>query len=129
MNSTAIIFCICLLGTSLVGHSQSLKDRSTIGREMAKNELQLALKDTLRPVVSSGKLLIPTSSVAIQIAEPILFQIYGKKQIVSERPYESYLIGHCWIILGTLPKDSDGGTFQIVVDARNSKVIQVTHGK
>ena len=55
--------------------------------------------------------------------------IYGKENIESQKPYEHYLIKNYWIIAGTLKKDIVGGTFLIIIDARNSKILKITHGK
>ncbi|WP_410779748.1 NTF2 fold immunity protein [Hymenobacter negativus] len=61
--------------------------------------------------------------------EPVLFRIYGRENIVKQRPYERYLIDHYWVVSGTLPEDWVGGTFMIIMDARNSQVIRLTHGR
>ena len=63
------------------------------------------------------------------MAEPILFEIYGKSKIEDEKPYEVFLINNYWVIRGTQNRFSLGGTFSIVIDARNSKVIRVIHYK
>ena len=101
-----------------------------MGKSYAEKELKLALsKEAQHNVIDNKSPLIKESSTAINIAEPILFSIYGKKNIESEKPYETYLIDNYWIIAGTLPKGMDGGTFLIIIDARNSKVLKITHGK
>jgi len=74
-------------------------------------------------------LLLPDSIIAMQVAEPILFRTYGKKNILPQRPYEVYLIDQYWVIQGTLPRGSKGGTFLLILDARNSRVIELTHDK
>ena len=52
-----------------------------------------------------------------------------KENIEKQKPYEIFLIDNHWILSGTLPTNKDGGTFLIIIDARNSKVIKITHGK
>ena len=119
---------IILLAFSLTACSQN--DRTELGKSYAENELKLALsKETQHNVIDNKKVIIKDSSTAIKIAEPILFSIYGKENIESQKPYESYLIENYWVIAGTLPKDMLGGTFLIIIDARNSKVLKITHGK
>ncbi len=119
---------IFLLTFSINACSQN--NRSVLGKSHAEKELKIALsKESQHNVIDNKSLLIKDSLTAIKVAEPILFSIYGKENIESEKPYETYLINNYWVIAGTLPEDSLGGTFLIIIDARNSKVLKVTHGK
>lgn len=108
----------------------SQNKRLVLGKEYAKKELKIALsKESQHNIVNNKTILIKDSVTAIKIAEPILISIYGEKNIIKQRPYESYLIDNYWIISGTLPENYLGGTFLIILDARNSKIIKITHGK
>jgi hypothetical protein len=101
-----------------------------LGIEVAKNELGLALANTTKlEILNKNELLIKDEKTAIGVAEPILFEIYGKSKIEDERPYEVFLINNYWVISGTLNRFSLGGTFSIVIDARNSKVMRIIHYK
>lgn len=101
-----------------------------LGIEVAKNELKLALANTAKlEILDKNELLIKDEKTAIGVAEPILFEIYGKLKIEDERPYEVFLINNYWVISGTLNRFSLGGTFSIVIDARNSKVMRIIHYK
>jgi len=80
-------------------------------------------------IIDNKTIIIKDSSTAINVAEPILFSIYGKNNITEQRPYEIYFIDNYWVLTGTLPKGSAGGTFLIIIDSRNSKVLRITHGK
>lgn len=108
----------------------SQKDRQSLGKSYAEKELKMTLKNkSLHNVAKNDKLIIEDKATAIGVAEPILFNIYGKEKIIGEKPYEIYLIENHWIIQGTLPKGSKGGTFLIIIDGRNSEVLKITHGK
>ena len=101
-----------------------------LGRENAENELKGALNGgSQHNVVNYKELLIKNENTAIQIAEPILCEIYGESHIKDQKPYEVYLIDNYWVINGTLPIGMLGGTFVIIIDARNSKVLKITHFK
>jgi hypothetical protein len=128
-NKSVITFCICISSTfSSCGQTQS--DRFKLGEEFAKEQLKIALSDSsAHNVINSHDLIIKDKETAINVVEPILFGVYGKENIIKQRPYETYLIDHYWIVLGTLPKKSVGGTFLIIVAATNSKIIRLTHGK
>ena len=74
-------------------------------------------------------MLIKDRSKAIGFAESVLFDIYGKKQITSEKPYHACYVDNYWIISGSLREGWDGGTFLIVIDATNYRIVRITHGK
>ena len=119
-----------LLTFTLTDCSQTRNERSILGRSSAEQELKSTLADMSQDNFLDGKRIIIKDSVtAISVAEPILFSIYGKDNIIKQRPYETYLIDKYWIISGTLPKDYLGGTFLIIIDSRDSKIIKIIHGK
>ncbi|MBF9140769.1 YbbC/YhhH family protein [Hymenobacter properus] len=131
MRKIITVACLLfLMGMSFTGCSQSRKEHSMHGIEYAKKELQESLKNkSLHNVVSTNKLLVSDSSTAVQVLEPIIFHIYGKEDIVKQRPYEINLIDNYWVMSGTLPKGWLGGVFMIIMDAHNCQIIRITHGK
>jgi NTF2 fold immunity protein of polymorphic toxin system component len=94
-----------------------------------KTEKEALTDSTQHNVVSSNFILIDTKDKAVRFAESILFDVYGKKQIVSQKPYSIYNIENYWIVSGTLPKGWVGGTFLIIIDSHNCRIIKLTHGK
>jgi hypothetical protein len=119
---------ILLLAISINACSQN--NRTELGKSHAEKELKLALsKESQHNIIDNKNVIIKDSSTAIKVVEPILFSIYRKENIESQKPYECYLIENYWVIAGTLPKEMVGGTFLIIIDARNSKVLKITHGK
>ena len=128
---TIKLFTISILSIlTLSCNGQTKSDRLVLGEANAKKELKEALSDTtIHNVVNNVTLLIKDKATAINISEPILFDIYGKDNIKKQRSYETYFIDNYWVISGTLPKGYLGGTFLIIIDATNSKVIKLTHGK
>ncbi|WP_313099749.1 NTF2 fold immunity protein [Epilithonimonas sp.] len=110
--------------------SQTKDDRIILGKSYAQQELKSSLVDKKQHnLIDYKSIIIKDSATAINIAEPILFSIYGKNNITEQRPYETYLIDNYWIIKGTLPKYYMGGTFLIIINAFDSKIIKITHGK
>ena len=65
----------------------------------------------------------------IKIAEAALFQIYGKENILRQKPYKTYRINNFWLIEGTLQEGFKGGVFQIIIDDRTGEIKRITHGK
>jgi NTF2 fold immunity protein len=125
------IFCfLTLLIFTLAACGQTKNNRIKLSKSYAQQELKSALTDKgQQNVIDNKTVIIKDSLTAINVAEPILFSIYGKDNITKQRPYEIYFIDNYWVITGTLPKDYLGGTFLIIIDSKDSKIIRITHGK
>ena len=101
------LFIILILTLPLFANCQNFKGRAVLGLENARQVVKKSLADkNYKPFYDT---LIKDKVTAIGVAEPILFKIYGKKNIISERPYECYLVDGYWYICGTLPKSFEGG--------------------
>jgi hypothetical protein len=125
-----LIYFLTILTISFSACGQSKSDRQILGSKFAEQELKSTLSDkSLHNVVDNKENIIKDSLTAINIAEQILFGIYGKDQIRKQLPYETYFIDNYWIISGTLPRDYVGGTFLVILDARDCRVLRITHGK
>ncbi|WP_052476910.1 NTF2 fold immunity protein [Nonlabens marinus] len=94
----------------------------------AEQLLDYALKNTSERKIMESP-LIPKKENAIDYAENILFELYGKEKIQYEKPYQIHLICDYWIMTGTLPKGMKGGTFELVFDSWNGKILILKHGK
>lgn len=103
-------------------------DRWIGNKEYAKEQLEIALENKADTTKMKVK-LFPKEENAINYAEIVLFELYGKDKIEFEKPYQIYLIDDYWIIFGTLPKGYKGGVFELVFDSWNGKVLRVSHGK
>jgi len=104
------------------------KDPMYSGRESAQKKLKEVLADS-NYVLMRGDTLIKDKNAVIMLAEAALFPIYGKEQIRQELPYEAYLIDGYWVISGTLPRGSDGGTFEVIINAMDGRFVYLGHGK
>ena len=102
--------------------------RTYLGNEIAKKELTEALSNTIDKQILVDT-LIKDKETAIKISEAMLFEIYGRDNIITQRPFEINFIDGYWILNGTLPEKMKGGTFLIIIQATNGKVIKLTHGK
>ena len=123
-----VTFTFFILTISACGQTNS--NRVKLGEANARNKLKVALTDTtIHNVIGVNSLLIKNKETAINVVEPILFAIYSKDNIIKQRPYDIYLIDNYWVVSGTLTKGYLGRTFLIIVDATNSKIIRLTHGK
>lgn len=130
MTNMKAIYFLTLLTFTLTSYGQTKSDRTILGKSNAEQELKTALSEkTQHNFIDNKTAIIKDSVTAISVVEPILFSIYGKDNITKQRPYEIYFIDNYWVIEGTLPQEYKGGTFLIIIDSRDCKIIKITHGK
>lgn len=126
MKYIFILFTCSIVFTTYAQES----NRVVLGLKNAKAELSEALKTKgIHNLIDNKSAIIKDSLTAANVAEPILFGIYGKENILKQKPYEIFHIDDYWVLNGTLPEDFKGGTFLIIIDDKNSQVIRITHGK
>jgi NTF2 fold immunity protein of polymorphic toxin system component len=115
--------------TTYLSYSQENNDHWRMTNEQAKSIVKETLKDLTLHNVIGNKSILTTEKKVIEFAKFILFDIYGKKNIVNQKPYDVFLIDEYWLISGTLPKGTLGGTFMMMIDSKNYKIVRLTHGK
>jgi hypothetical protein len=124
-----MILLLCCF-TITISCAQNRSERFILGLEVAKTALAETLSNRKSAnVIDNVRSIIKDSSTAVAAAEPILFDLYGKENIIRQRPYEIYHINNHWVISGTLPEGMLGGTFLIITDDRNAAVLKIMHGK
>jgi NTF2 fold immunity protein len=131
MKTFFYILTLIFFISSLNTFGQMNNQRISFWESCAREELKSALADKkYHNVLNRKEVIIKDSTSAINIAETIVFGIYGKENIINKKPYKIYLIdNYYWVISGTLPKGMRGGTFMIIIDARDCKVLRITHGR
>ena len=87
------------------------------------------LKNTLIKNAVLPDKVIQDSQTAVDVAENTLFNIYGKENIIQQRPYDVNFTENHYVINGTLPQNMKGGTFLIILNSKDGKIIKLTHGK
>jgi hypothetical protein len=117
-----------LIFISLTSCGQTKTERTKLGIEYAKSELKEALSNKTVKQILVNKVISDKETAEI-IAETILFKIYGKDNIIKQRPYEINQIDNFWVLNGTLPQNMSGGTFLIILNSTNGQIIKLTHGK
>jgi hypothetical protein len=115
----------CLILLPLFSAAQKLNNT-----ELAETRAMIksALTDKLHKQVLVDT-VINDRETAIAVAESILFKIYGKDHILGEKPYRVFLVDGYWILGGTLPEGYKGGTFLIILSAKDGRVIKLIHTK
>ncbi|RTQ49204.1 hypothetical protein EJV47_13745 [Hymenobacter gummosus] len=119
---------ICLSGLLLLS-------ASACGQQHLRSthaQLKELLKETLKEPVERRVLVrpvIPDSTTAVAVAEALTFDIYGDKQIRRQKPYQVALIDGYWVVTGSLPVGHVGGAFEVILDAKDGRVLRLAHGK
>lgn len=109
-------------------YSKDSIGRTFLGKGIARQELTKFIKNKNANLLE-GRILIKNKEMLISIVEPILFEIYGKENIISERPYEVFLFDDYWLMMGTLPTNMLGGNFTIAINRKTCGIIGISHGK
>ena len=125
----ATIHCSTILFTLIpffsIGQELDHKNQ-TLGQYILSQEIDKRIeKEKTTSLIDT---LLKTKEDAIEYAEPILFNAFGKSQVLNEKPYTTVFDKGIWVIKGTL-KRKKGGTFLITLNAKDGKVIKLTHGK
>jgi len=124
MIKSILILAAVILPLSFLG--QNYKNRAVIGEDSAKQTIKNILNEGGYKL--SPDTLIRDKETAISIAEIMLFRSYGKATITTERPYECYLIDGYWFLRGTLPKNYTSEVFEMIMSAKDGRIIKMTHG-
>jgi hypothetical protein len=104
-------------------------ERLRITEAQAIEVVQESLADSTTHNVIGLQPVLTERKKVIGFAEFVLWDIYGKKNIVKQKPYDVFLIDNYWFLSGTLPKGMKGGTFLIIIDSRDYRVVRLTHSK
>jgi len=118
-----LFLCFCI-----ASQESNYSDRNIIGENKTKEFLFSSLNGNEFNIINNFT-LIPDKKTAISVSESVLFNIYGRENIINQRPYEIYLIDGYWVIMGTIEKGWLGGTFQIIINAETSEIILIGHGE
>jgi hypothetical protein len=124
MIKTLLVLGALVLPLSFWG--QNFKNRAVVGEDSARQMIKNISSDSAYKLPSDT--LIRDKDMAVSIAEVLLFKSYGKALISGERPYECYLIDGYWFLRGTLPKSYTGDVFEMIMSAKDGRVIKMTHG-
>lgn len=72
--------------------------------------------------------VIDNSELAVDVAEVVLFDKFGKMKIISQRPYKVKIEKDTiWNISGSV--GILGGVFDIKISSTNGAIIDMNHGK
>lgn len=73
--------------------------------------------------------VIDTPKLAAEIGSAVLMDIYGKKEISTEYPFNVVEYQGSWTVFGSLPKGSLGGVGVINISRADGMILLYDHGK
>lgn len=82
------------------------------------------LLDYEPPLPKAG--VVPDKETAIRVAEVILFRLFGKENIIAQRPYEVKEIDGVWWVLGTAKEHKLARTFSIAISKHTAAVLHLS---
>jgi hypothetical protein len=130
MKSACLLFMIIFL-IPAISTSQAELVTSQVGKRVAEKEFNATImREKVNNVVNSKFSLIKNSKVAVQVAEPLLFSVYGEKTIVEQKPYDVHYINNHWVVLGKNAREAEGsggGYFLIILHDSDSRVIRMDY--
>ncbi len=91
--------------------------------------IAIAIDRTNRHNVIPKNGYVPNSETAIAIAEAVLFPVYGRENIIKQKPYEVLLFDDYWVVEGTLKPNYIGGTFLVHISMPSGAILLMTHSK
>ena len=89
---------------------------------------QFAVEKTDRSNPDGPAAYVPDAETAKKITEAIWHPIYGNN-INQQKPFTATLQDSIWIVQGTLPTGTKGGTAYIEIRKKDCKILKLTHGK
>ena len=121
MNRCVIGVTIAAMLHSLTTIAQTPTPRYTLrpGEKVPK-----WLLDYQRPLPKGGVVL--DKETAIQIAEVVLFRLFGKENIIAQRPYEVKEVDDVWWISGTAKENQLARTFSIAISKHTAAVLHLS---
>ena len=127
---TVGILCLFFSCSEKVDYNKIFKENQN--RQYAISELKTALKNTgtiPELEIDYDAKPIPDTRSAVNIAEKILFKVYGNEEIKKQRPYNVVFQTNYWIINGTMSKTEIGGVFLIILNSKDGKILKLIHGE
>ena len=132
MKKLLIFTTVLLFTTNTFGQAPKDSSKYILQKVEADQALYDALKfKDLPNVIDNKTVMIKDSAQAVNIAEPILFNVYGKKEILNQRPYIALLVDHYWVVMGKQDRGSSTGKgqFVFIIDEMNGNIIRITKKK
>lgn len=118
---------VLFIAVALSAQTRPLSPKArAIYEQSAMQQVQDAIRK-MPPNVLAAREAVPTEDAAAQIHGAIASAVFGKEQIEKQRPYIPIRNGEFWVVYGSSPDNSPGGTAVTVIRASNGEVLRLLH--
>jgi NTF2 fold immunity protein len=107
------------------GGSQTTEE--SIYLDAAANHVKEALRQGKPLSWKTDALVVPNANVAEAIHSAVAGSVYGDEKIQKQRPFRAVRTGEFWVVFGSLPEKTLGGTAVTVIRASNGEILRVVH--
>ena len=116
MKNCLVIVCLAF-GMTVLAQVPNSPDEFSY----ARREMQLS-----KSIAPQGG-FVPDAATAIAIAHAVTIPIYGRSQVDAEKPLRAQLKDGRWLVIGTLPPGSVGGTLVVEIGQDDGRIRYMNH--
>jgi NTF2 fold immunity protein len=99
----------------------------SIYADAAANHVKEALRQGKPLSWKTDALVVPNANVAEAIHSAVAGSVYGDEKIQKQKPFRAVRTGEFWVVFGSLPEKTLGGTAVTVIRASNGEILRVIH--
>lgn len=127
LSLVKLIGIMLALVFSLTGAAQlSPAEERAIYEKDAKEQIRHALSRKMpNGVLKRGA--AATEQVATQIHAAVAGEIFGAEKLRKQQPFRAIRSGEFWVVYGSIPENTMGGTAVSVIRISNGEVLSVVH--
>jgi NTF2 fold immunity protein len=116
-----------LLMALTAAHGGNTTTTESIYADAAANHVKEALRQGKPLAWKTDALVVSNATVAEAIHSAVAGSVYGDEKIQKQRPFRAIRTGEFWVVFGSLPEKTLGGTAVTVIRASNGEILRVIH--
>jgi NTF2 fold immunity protein len=116
-----------LLMALTTAHGGNTITTESIYADAAANHAKEALQQGKPISWKTDALVVPNATVAEAIHSAVAGSVYGDEKIQKQKPFHAVRTGEFWVVFGSLPVKTLGGTAVTVIRASNGEILRVIH--
>jgi NTF2 fold immunity protein len=121
-------FLLVLLSMTLTAaHNGNAITTESIYADAAANHVKEALRQGKPLSWKTDARVVPNANVAEAIHSAVAGSVYGDEKIQKQKPFRAVRTGEFWVVFGSLPEKTLGGTAVTVIRSSNGEILRVIH--
>lgn len=93
--------------------------------EAAAKHVKAALREVKPRTWKTDAIVVPDEKVAEAIHAEVASSVFGDEKIQKQKPFQAMRSGDFWVVFGSLPPNTLGGTAVSVIRASNGEVFRI----